>query len=336
MIPPNANAPLVHGGDVDAARRQFPGAPEPFLDLSTGINPNPYPLPALDAESYARLPAAHVILRLRRCAAAAYGAPSETNVVPASGTQILMSLLAMTRGDGRAAILGPTYAEHARVASLAGLETETMANVDALATADLAIVVNPNNPDGRICTRGELKDLANRLRERNGLLLVDEAFMDVAPREESLATDVADGNIIVLRSFGKFFGLAGVRLGFALAPEHIAARLRAALGPWSVSGAACEIGHQALSDKNWVEGTRATLSGHAARLEALLAKAGLRKVGGTPLFVLVEAEDALARFERLGRAGIYVRRFPESSTRLRFGLPGPEEAWRRLEIALRD
>jgi cobalamin biosynthesis protein CobC len=334
MIPPDPHAPLVHGGDLDAARTLFPGAPEPFLDLSTGINPNPYPVPALPPEIFARLPEPAEVSRLADLAASRYGAPSGANVVPASGTQILMALIAASVPPGRAAILGPTYAEHARAASVAGHDVETVSDPDDLRDAALAVVVNPNNPDGRVMPRAMLRELAGHLSESRGLLVVDEAFLEAVPHAESLAGDVVSTNVVVIRSFGKFFGLAGLRLGFAIGREDLAARLRASLGPWPVSGPALAIGGQALADDAWIAETRNQLSEAAMRLDRLLANASFDKIGGTPLFSLVRSADAAERFAQLGRAGIFVRRFEEHPDWLRFGLPGSEADWRRLEAAL--
>lgn len=324
----------MHGGDLDAARKLFPGAPEPFLDLSTGINPNPYPIPPLAPEIFAGLPELAGLARLRACAAAVYDAPAESNVVPAAGTQSLMTLLTSLVAPGRAMIAGPTYAEHARIAALAGHDVQTVPALDELGAADLAIVVNPNNPDGRIYGRDDLLAVAEQQRAHGGLLIVDEAFMDIGPREESLAGHVEHGNVVVLRSFGKFFGLAGLRLSFALASTEIAARLGASLGPWPVSGAALTIGEIALSDTAWAVTTRRALGEAARRLDAILNEAGLERIGGTSLFSLVRKADAQLVFERLGRAGLFVRRFAEEPQWLRFGLPGAEEDWRRLEAAL--
>lgn len=328
--------PLSHGGDLDAARKLFPGAPEPFVDLSTAINPHPYPIPHASPEDFARLPDAESLKRLTGNAATAYAAPSEANVVPAAGSQILMTLVAGLVPPGRAAILGPTYAEHARVAALAGHAVTTVPELAPLGEADLAIVVNPNNPDGRVFGTGELLRIAEKQRERSGLLVVDEAFVDAGPRGESLSPHVEGANIIVLRSFGKFFGLAGIRLSFALADKELAARLRASLGPWPVSGPALTVGKAALGDEDWIEQTRLSLGKATHRLEVLLQDAGLESVGHTELFHLVRSLEAQQTFERLGRAGIFVRRFEEQSEWLRFGLPGEEDAWRRLEAALRS
>ena len=322
----------MHGGDLGAARKLFPAAPEPFIDLSTGINPFSYPLPPLDPAVFARLPEPAVVERLAAIAAAAYGAPSSAHVVAAPGLQILLPLVAALASPGRAAVLGPTYAEHARVASRAGHGVRDVSTISDLAGVDLAVVVNPNNPDGRIIARDALLALAETLA--GGLLVVDEAFMDVGPVDASLAPEAARPNLVVLRSFGKFFGLAGVRLGFAIAAPEIAKRLRAALGPWAVSGPALAIGAAALADGAWIAATRAHLVAAAQRLDALLTGAGLDLAGGTSLFRLVRTPAAGELFDRLGRAGIFVRRFAEQPAWLRFGLPGDEAAWQRLGEAL--
>lgn len=326
--------PLVHGGNLDAARRQFPDAPEPLIDLSTGINPDSYPLPPLPPDSFRQLPQQAALQRLTGAAARAYGAPSPDHVVPAPGTQILLPLVAALVLPGRARVLGPTYAEHVRVATLVGHKAEEVTNLDDLAEADLAVVVNPNNPDGRTVGKGELLAVADAQRERRGLLVVDEAFMDVAPAGSSLSGGVGQGNIVVLRSFGKFFGLGGLRLGFAIAAPDIAARLNTSLGPWPVSGPAIIIGAAALADSAWAQATRQSLNRRTRELDELLSTGGLQVVGGTPLFRLVRTAAAGALFSHLGCAGIWVRRYAEQPEWLRFGLPHGEQEWRRLREAL--
>jgi cobalamin biosynthesis protein CobC len=325
--------PLLHGGNLAAARRMFPGAAEPFIDLSTGINPYPYRLPQLPAETYTRLPDPEAVTALGKIAANTYGVPSPACVVAAPGTQILLPLVAGFARPGRAAVFSPTYGEFARVAALAG---HCVADVRSLADArdsQLVWIANPNNPDGRPQTRNDLLALADALRRRGGLLIVDEAFMDAGRPEESLAGDVALANIVVLRSFGKFFGLAGIRLGFALAAPQTATRISALLGPWAVSGPALAIGAKALGDTAWIEKTRSRLAKSARRLDAVLAGAGLRIVGGTSLFRLAVTPAANKLFRHLGRAGILVRSFAEHPQWLRFGLPANAKAWRRLQIA---
>ncbi len=334
MLPRDIAAPLTHGGDLGAARALFPGAPEPFIDLSTGINPLAYPLPPLDPAGFARLPAPAAAERLAAIAAAAYGAPSPAHVVASPGVQILLPLVAALARPGRAAVLAPTYAEHARVAALAGHDVREVPTIGDLVGADLAVIVNPNNPDGWLIARDVLLMLAEELAP--GLLVVDEAFIDAAPLGQSLATDLTRPNLVVLRSFGKFFGLAGVRLGFAVAVPEIARRLRAALGPWAVSGPALAIGTAALADAAWIAATRTRLAADAQRLDGLLVGAGLDVAGGTSLFRLVRTAAAAELFDRLGRAGIFVRRFAEQAAWLRFGLPGTEPEWQRLAAALAE
>ncbi len=312
----------------------FPGAVEPFLDLSTGINPHPYPVPQLSADLLTHLPEPAALAELVAIAARAYGAPSPAYVAAGPGSQILVAQTAFLLARGRASVLAPTYSEHARAAELAGHNVVEVADVMQLAESRIAIVVNPNNPDGRIVAKDALLGLADRLRRRGGLLLVDEAFMEVGPYGVSLADQVERGNIVVLRSFGKFYGLPGLRLSFAIAPPEIAARLAAALGPWPVSGAALAIGAAALADMAWREKTRGALAEAVARLDGLLARAGLEIIGGTSLFRLVRAREAAQLFQRLGEAGILVRRYPEYPAWLRFGLPGREADWQRLGAVL--
>jgi cobalamin biosynthetic protein CobC len=290
-------------------------------------------VPPLSPDLFARLPEPAALDRLAAIAAEAYGAPSRDCVVPAPGTQILLMPVAALVPPGRAAVLGPTYGEFARAAALAGHHVTEVEDIEQLRDADLAVVANPNNPDGLILKRDALLDLAEA-RGRRGLLVIDEAFMDVGPVDASLSGEVARRNIVVLRSFGKFFGLAGLRLGFALARPEIAARLAAALGPWAASGPAIAIGEVALSDYEWAKAMRKRLEGEARRLDAALAGARIEVLGGTSLFRLVRTSAAGSLFEHLGRAGILVRRFPEYPMWLRIGLPGNEASWDRLSEAL--
>jgi len=326
---------LLHGGNLGAARQQFPDAPEPFIDLSTGINPHSYPLPRLSSDIFARLPEPAALDQLAATAAMAYGAPSLDHLVPAPGTQILLAPIMTLVPPGRAGVLGPTYTEFSRVAALVGHDVVDVTDIGQLQDVDLAVVVNPNNPDGRVFNKRELLDLAGA-RKHRGLLVIDEAFMDVGPVGASLCGEAAKTSIVVLRSFGKFFGLGGLRLGFALAAPEIAERLAAALGPWAVAGPAIAIGQAALADDAWSKAMRERLQVEARRLDALLIEVGVEVIGGTSLFRLVRTSVADQLFHHLGRAGILVRRFPEHTAWLRFGLPASEAAWDRLRAAFAD
>lgn len=332
--PGNETDALPHGGRLGQARQRFRGAPEPFLDLSTGINPVGYPVPDLPAESWQRLPEPEAIDALHRAAALAYRLSDPAMVAAAPGTQILISLLPHLLGLRSAAILGPTYGEHLAAWRNAGIPAREVLTLNDLAHPGAAILCNPNNPDGRRLSPSTLLALADTLAHQNGLLIVDEAFADFDPAL-SLAPFLPHPALLILRSFGKTYGLAGLRLGFALASPGLADRLRTALGPWAISGPAAAIGRLALSDSAWRDRASTRLATDADRLERLLLAAGLHILGGTSLFRLAECEHAPLLFDHLGRAGILVRRFDAQSSWLRFGLPPDQPAWDRLDSALR-
>lgn len=323
-----------HGGALEVARRLMPEAPEPWIDLSTGVNPHAYPLPALESEAWSRLPESEALAKLEAAAALRYGAATES-VIAGPGSQALIHALAHILPRGAAGALGRTYGGFAAAFAAAGgrvVEARRLEDMDRL---DIAVVVNPNNPDGRIVSRNDLLALHERLAQRGALLIVDEAFADF-DGDESLAATLPARGAVVLRSFGKAYGLAGLRLGFALASPDIVPVLMAALGPWPVSGPAIAIGARALADSDWLEAMRSRLGKEAARLDALLHGAGWRIVGGTRLFRLAAHADARAAFKRLLVAGILTRPFADTPDRLRFGIPGDENAWERLAAALRN
>ncbi|HQS47229.1 MAG: threonine-phosphate decarboxylase CobD [Pseudomonadota bacterium] len=328
---------ITHGGDLAAARLRFPDAPEPWVDLSTGINPRPYPLAAVELPSTAwtRLPEPAQNARLHAVAASAYGLADAGCIVAASGTQPLLRILPHILPARRVAILGFGYQEHPACWRAAGADVRIVETVKELHAPDIdvAVVINPNNPDGRLTPAGVLAELAGRLAARGGRLVVDEAFMEVVRPSQSLVPSLPQG-AIVLRSFGKAYGLAGVRLSFAIADASTIEELRHRLGPWPVSGPALAVGTRALADRQWLEEAVARLEEDAARLDRYLAGAGLQVRGGTPLFRLAATPQAAMWVERLGRAGIHVRAFTQHTEWLRFGLPGPAEEWGRLERVL--
>jgi cobalamin biosynthetic protein CobC len=314
---------VVHGGDLGDVMQRFPDAPRPWIDLSTGINPVAYPFPPLSEAAWTRLPSGAAEEALREAAAARYGVASPAMIVATPGTQALIQALPRLVERSDVAIVGPTYGEHEACWRRAG---HAVRIVPSLADGDVVVVVNPNNPTGRLVSPAEL-------RKVRGLLVVDEAFIDFLPRESSLAADLPP-RAIVLRSFGKTYGLAGLRLGFAIAHPAMAARLRAELGPWAVSGAALEIGQRALRDGDWLSAARERLVADSARLDGLLRAAGFEIVGGTLLFRLASHSSAALFVQRLGLQGIHVRAFPDTPDQLRFGLPGDDAAFRRLAAAL--
>ncbi len=326
---------LRHGGRLNAARRRFPHAPEPWIDLSTGINPVPFPFIPPPLSAYARLPEPEEEQALREAAARAYGVADPSMVAASPGTQILINLLPRLRPLADVAILGPTYAEHALAWAASGSRVVEVSELSAIRPEVTGVVLcNPNNPDGRRIAPRDLLPLADRLAARGGLLVVDEAFADFDGPAASVAKLLPHAGILALRSFGKTCGLAGLRLGFALASRWLVDELRSALGPWAVSGPAIEIGRQAFADPGWLAAASARLDRDARTLDQVLTRAGLQILGGARLFRLVHSNRAANVFDRLGRAGILVRRFEENNDRLRFGIPGTDEHWNRLEAAL--
>ncbi len=323
------------------ARRLFASAPAPFIDLSTGINPHAYPIGPIGPDALARLPEPEDILRVQAVAAACYGVADPGMVVATPGTQIAISLLPYLLGCRAATILAPTYAEHRAGWDNAGLPVEVAYGIEAFASNALqpgtaAILCNPNNPDGRRLPPGRLLALASAQSEQGGVLICDEAFVDLEPDMTGLGSCLPHPGLLVLRSFGKSYGLAGIRLGFILASAGLAGRLRAAFGPWAISGVAIQAARVALADTAWRAAMADRLRRDGADLDRLLLRHGFRGQGGTALFRLYCGRGAAALHRHLGEAGLLVRRFDDDPNLLRFGLPGDAMAWARLQAALRS
>jgi cobalamin biosynthesis protein CobC len=328
-----------HGGRLGVARSLFPGVPQPWVDLSTGINPRSYPAPRASVQARNRLPEPTELARLEAQAAAAFGVDDPARVVAIAGTECGLRLLPQIVTLKAAFIVGPTYASHADAWTRSGALTETISREEMHAHGERAVcltIVNPNNPDGHIVERAQLLALHDSLSRHGGMLIVDEAFADVTPQASVAAAAGAENGLrlIVLRSFGKFFGLAGLRLGFIVAAPPIAAALRGLVGEWPVSSDALAAGLAAYTDRRWADRERATLQKSAQRLDRLLTQSGFEVAGGTSLFRLARAPDARERFARLLAAGILARPFDFDPTLLRFGLPRGRDQWRRLVAAL--
>jgi cobalamin biosynthetic protein CobC len=316
-----------HGGNLDLALQRFGGHTRDWIDLSTGINRQPYPVGELPAESWSALPSRSDIQSLHRAAQRAYRTAAP--ILATNGAQAAIQWLPHLASRGRARILIPTYNEYAAVLSVAGWEVTETSELEALAGADIAVLANPNNPDGKRFEPNQLLALLPRV----GRLVVDESFADAIPGL-SLAPEAGQPGLLILRSFGKFFGLAGLRLGFMIGSEADISALAVMAGPWPVSGAAIEIGNRALLDREWADATLARLSRDCLRLDAEVARLGWPLVGGTPLFRLYETGDANRAQERLARAQIWSRVFSYHKGWLRLGLPGSEPEWARLSAAL--
>jgi len=323
---------LEHGGRLLRAVRQFGIAREDWLDLSSGIAPWPYPIPPIAPEAWARLPETDD--GLEDAARHYYGV---RQLLPVAGSQAAIQALPLLRPLGRVGVLTPCYAEHPHAWQRAGHqlieleESQVEAQLDQL---DVLVLVNPNNPTGRLVPRERLLAWHARLAERGGWLLVDEAFMDNSP-QHSVADCAERPGLIVLRSFGKFFGLAGVRLGCVVAEPSLLRRLAEWLGPWTVSGPTRVLAQACFVDQaaHRAQIERCALA--SRRLAALLQSCGLAPSGGCDLFQYVRSTRAARLHDFLARRGILVRLF-EQPAAIRLGLPASAADEQRLAQALAD
>ncbi|GFE97158.1 MULTISPECIES: threonine-phosphate decarboxylase CobD [unclassified Gluconobacter] len=329
----------VHGGQVRQVMARFPQAPRPFIDLSTGISPYEYPLSPVEMSMLTRLPETADEAALLKAAAAAYGVPTEDMIVAGPGTQLLIALLPLVLKAENVFIFGPTYSGHEQAWRNAGVNVSIVTDIQAFKAAAgqagaVCVVCNPNNPDGRCLPVETLLELSKRCAASGGRLIVDEAYADF--EHESAAASFPQTGLMVLRSFGKTYGLPGVRLGFLIASNGTADQMRKLIGDWAVSALALSAGRQALSDKDWLGRTKARLEQDAQRLAKILKRAGLTIKGNTLLFCLVSSDEAASLWAFLCGCGIVTRAFPERPTELRFGLPRDSAGWDRLERALQE
>jgi cobalamin biosynthetic protein CobC len=330
---------LEHGGNLRAASQRFGQPAEGWLDLSTGINPHWYQAAAPGADAWHRLPEADPELALAACAF--YGAPL---MLPVAGTQAAIQALPRLRAQSRVIVAAPSYAEHAHQWAGHGhaLRQVTYAELDDaqfdVATCDVLVVCNPNNPTGATIAPPRLLAWAEQLAARGGWLIVDEAFGDTGEGKDgnlSVAAYSDRPGLIVLRSVGKFFGLAGVRLGFVAAQPPLLQALANLLGPWSISGPAQQIGRAALQDRAWQNAMRIRLQDDGARLRALLAHHRIA-ASGCALFQWWPEKQPQAFWQHMAERGIWVRLFEQAARGIRLGLPPDEAGWQRLMQALED
>ena len=327
-----------HGGDLSALMQRYGHAPADILDLSTGIAPRSWPIPSAlcDVARWQPLPQARDEAALRQAAQASLGLDASAAICIAPGSQILINLVATLRPAGRVLIPEPAYAEHAAAWSRCGHDIGFYAaGTCPDAASGCVVAVQPGNPAGDHLPPAALAELAGRLAKKGGLLVVDEAFADLIPGA-SLAPYCGIEGLIVLRSFGKFFGLAGLRLGLALGPQQDITRLTEMMGPWAVSTPALQIGAAALADIDFQHQQRQWISRQHDSLVAVLDRHGIRRVGGTPLYVLAEVEDAASLQNHLAKAAIWTRVFAYHKGWIRFGLAADAAGLSRLDDALAD
>lgn len=307
-----------HGGGIDAAMAQYGGSRAQWLDLSTGINPVPFPLPDFSPMSWETLPDRNQFRNLEAAARKFWNVPESADILAAPGASALIARIPhLDVAKGVASVIQETYNEHAAAFRSAGWEVDPTGR-------DAYVTVHPNNPTAEFT---EARNLP-----QSPLTIIDESFCDVAP-DRSLMTRATLPGTIILKSFGKFWGLAGMRLGFAIGDPALIAQLRKTLGPWQVSGPAITTGIAALSDPEWAKTTRQRLASDAARLDGLLQKSGAKKLAGTTLFQLYHVDDAKRWQDKLARGQVLSRIFPYSENYFRLGLPAPDR-WQQLEDAL--
>ena len=323
---------LEHGGGLRKAAAHYNIPLENWLDLSTGINPNGWPVPALSPDIWQRLPEDND--GLETAAAAYYGNP---NLLAVAGSQAAIHWLPALLPRAVVACISPIYSEHPQAWQRAGhmmrfLQNATLPRALSVATPYL-LLCNPNNPTGDRHPHDVAVDAAHQLKKRGGWLIIDEAFIDPTPEDSltPLAGTSDAPNLIVLRSLGKFFGLAGARVGFIFAAPDILNRMNEAMGPWTVSGPAREVARLALQDTAWQSAARPRLQAAGERLHQLLAPLG--EVKSTALFATLSCAQSAELYDALARQGILTRNVDQQPL-LRVGLPGDEAGWLRLADAL--
>ncbi|SHI47985.1 L-threonine O-3-phosphate decarboxylase [Shimia gijangensis] len=305
-----------HGGGLDAAIARWGGARRDWVDLSTGINPVSYPLADFPHYSWTSLPDRNAQTDLLSSARHFWNVPDDAAILAAPGASALIARIPALTDAGRVDIPTPTYNEHA-----AAFVAQGWALSDQ--SPEARVLVHPNNPTGKLWNEADLTA---------PLTVVDESFCDVTP-DASLVHTASESGRIILKSFGKFWGLAGIRLGFAIAHPDTISRLSDLSGPWAVSGPALHLGAKALQDRTWADATRQRLTEDAARLDALIAEKGGKLAGGTSLFRLYSVDNATSWQNQLAQHHVWSRIFPYSKTFLRLGLPAPDQ-WAHLEQAL--
>ena len=322
----NTKINIQHGGDIDLAIKKYGGQRKDWIDLSTGINRTSYPWQESVKVHLRDLPGSKLLMSLEEAASRAYKIAVDTETVATSGAQQIINLLPTHLNKySSVAILGPTYNEYEKAFKSSNLRTNTVAEISNLSCNDIAIIVNPNNPTGKVITEEELEDLSKKVE----ILIIDESFKMFSSRK----TQNLD-NLIQINSLGKFFGLAGVRLGFVSGPSDFIKSVRKMLGPWPISSLAAEIGLVALSDKIWISQMEKILLAGSTALHAACNSKNWRLVGKTNLFHTYATSNCFEVEEQFAAHGIWVRTFDYSETWVRIGIPTSEHELTRVKKAL--
>ena len=322
----NKDLNIHHGGDIDLAIKKYGGEREDWIDLSTGINGASYPWQESINVELRNLPSNKILMQLEKAAARAYKIAESADTAAVSGAQQIINLLPLClKSCNSVAILGPTYNEYEKAFKRSGTKTKTVSETSKLSRSDIAIIVNPNNPTGKVIADETLAGLSKKVR----ILIIDESFKMFSSRRT-----LNFSNIIQINSLGKFFGLAGVRLGFVSGPSEFIKTVKEMLGPWPVSSLAAEIGIVALNDKVWISEMEKILVTESNALHVVCNSRNWELVGRTSLFHTYATSSCLEVEKQFAAHGIWVRTFDYSKTWVRLGIPTSENAWTRVKQAL--
>jgi len=322
----NKDLNIQHGGDIDLAIKKYGGEREDWIDLSTGINGASYPWQESINVELRNLPSNKILMQLEKAAARAYKIAESADTAAVSGAQQIINLLPLClKSCNSVAILGPTYNEYEKAFKRSGTKTKTVSETSELSLSDIAIIVNPNNPTGKVIADETLAGLSKKVR----ILIIDESFKMFSSRRT-----LNFSNIIQINSLGKFFGLAGVRLGFVSGPSEFIKTVKEMLGPWPVSSLAAEIGIVALNDKVWISEMEKILVTESNALHEVCNSRNWELVGRTSLFHTYATSSCLEVEKQFAAHGIWVRTFDYSKTWVRLGIPTSENAWTRVKQAL--
>ena len=317
---------MQHGGDIELAVKKYGGARENWIDLSTGINGASYPWQQNIGVELRNLPSNKLLVNLEEAASTAYKVAENTETAAVSGAQQIINLLPIClKSCNSVTILGPTYNEYEKTFKNSGIKTQTVSEVSGLSSSDIAIIVNPNNPTGKVIADETLDELSKKVR----ILIIDESFKMFSSRRTQKFN-----NIIQINSLGKFFGLAGVRLGFVSGPSDFIKTVKAILGPWPVSTLAAEIGIVALNDKVWISEMEKKLVTESNTLHEACSSKNWELIGKTSLFHTYATSSCLEVEKQFAAHGVWIRTFDYSTTWVRLGIPTSENEWTRVKRAL--
>lgn len=331
-----------HGGDLSSVKEKYSDARYPWIDLSTGINPRAYPwekkidLTAL-AGYAAKLPQSSDVKKCTSIWLKYLNVKDRNNWLLTAGSQAIINILPSIFPDHKGIILKPNYNEYERTWCRHLREYTTITrdkfDVNLLANNSVVMITNPNNPDAHLWQLEQIIHIANELAEKNGFLVLDEAYTDLCT-DISLTTCSIPDNVLLLRSLGKFFGLAGLRIGLTKLPSKLYAKTADDMGPWTVSSISMAIAQMALSDTEWISNTLKSLKLNMEKLESILLEHDFKIIGNTDLYCLVQHEQSSMVVDKLNRSGIYVRTFSDNPSLIRFGLPKNDIEYKRLQEAL--